>query len=77
VHDSVWFEVNGQLSVVVAASAAHRAEAVAAARVVIDQVKQAVPIWKKGHRADGTSEWVACHEVAGRAGAPEARSGVR
>jgi molybdopterin synthase catalytic subunit len=55
----------GEASVVVAASAAHRGEAFAAARLAIDGVKQTVPIWKKEHRADGTAEWVACHQAAG------------
>lgn len=36
----------GEASVLVAAAAAHRAEAFAAAREVIDRLKEIVPIWK-------------------------------
>lgn len=38
---------NGQASVVVAASAAHRAEAFAGARAIIDAVKEQAPLWKR------------------------------
>jgi len=48
----------GQTSVAIAASAAHREPAFEAARWLIDQIKQRVPIWKKEHRSDGTSQWV-------------------
>ena len=54
-----------EVSVVVAASAPHRAEAFAAARLAIDRVKATVPVWKKEHRADGSSEWIACHDAPG------------
>ncbi len=47
----------GEASVVVAVSAPHRAEAFAACRYVIDQLKATVPIWKKEFRADGAA-WV-------------------
>lgn len=47
----------GDLSVVVAASAPHRDEALGAARMLIDVVKTAVPIWKHEHLVDGTSRW--------------------
>ena len=47
----------GDLSVVVAASAPHRDEALGAARRLIDLVKTAVPIWKHEHLADGTNRW--------------------
>jgi molybdopterin synthase catalytic subunit len=36
----------GEPSVIVAASAAHRGEAFAGARAVIDRVKAEAPIWK-------------------------------
>ena len=55
----------GEASVVVAASAPHRAEAFEAARLAIDRTKQTVPVWKKEHRDDGSSEWVACHDAPG------------
>lgn len=48
----------GEPSVLVAVSAPHRAEAFAAARAVIDAVKDQVPIWKR--EVDGRRrEWVA------------------
>lgn len=48
----------GDLAVVVAAACPHRAEAFAACRALIDELKRAVPIWKQQTFADGTSEWV-------------------
>ena len=42
----------------VAAAAAHRDEAFAACRYVIEEVKRRVPIWKKEFYADGSVEWV-------------------
>jgi molybdopterin synthase catalytic subunit len=47
----------GEPSVAVAVSAAHREEAFAAGRFLIDELKSTVPIWKKEHWAGG-SEWV-------------------
>ncbi len=47
----------GEASVVIAVSAAHRAEAFEACRFVIDRLKQTVPIWKKEHFEDG-EVWV-------------------
>jgi molybdopterin synthase catalytic subunit len=44
----------GEPSVVVSASAPHRAEAIEACRWGIDRLKESVPIWKKEHAADGT-----------------------
>lgn len=48
----------GEVSVGIAASHAHRAPALDAARYVIEQLKRRVPIWKREHYADGTREWV-------------------
>jgi molybdopterin synthase catalytic subunit len=48
----------GDVAVVVAASAAHRDQAFAAARRLIDDLKATVPIWKDQRFADGTREWV-------------------
>ena len=50
--------VVGDLAVVVAASAPHRAEAFAACRELIDTLKREVPIWKHQRFADGADEWV-------------------
>jgi molybdopterin synthase catalytic subunit len=48
----------GDLAVVVATSAAHRGQAFAASRDLIDTLKAEVPIWKHQAFADGTEEWV-------------------
>lgn len=48
----------GEVSVAVAVSCPHRAQAFEAARHAIDRVKELVPIWKKDHAPDGQSEWV-------------------
>lgn len=49
----------GELSVAIAVSAAHRAEAFAACRFAIDRLKEIVPIWKKEYFAGGEI-WVGC-----------------
>jgi adenylyltransferase/sulfurtransferase len=54
----------GELAVWVGASAAHRQEAFAACRYIIDEVKHRVPIWKKEHYEDGDSGWVNCERCA-------------
>ena len=60
----------GEASVLVAASAAHREEAFAGAREIIDRIKAEAPIWKKEVEAGG-ERWVegsppATAEEAGR-----------
>ena len=55
-HRSGRLEV-GDLAVVVAAGAPHRAEAFEACRFAIDTLKQSVPIWKKEFATDG-EYWV-------------------
>jgi len=47
----------GDVAVLVAASAPHRAEAFSACRQAIERLKAEVPIWKKEFSADG-SEWL-------------------
>ena len=47
----------GEVAVVIAASAPHRAEAFAAARDTIERLKSEVPIWKKEVATDG-EEWI-------------------
>ena len=54
----------GDLAVWVGVSSAHRAEAFAACRYIIDEVKHRVPIWKKEHYDDGDSGWVNCERCA-------------
>jgi molybdopterin synthase catalytic subunit len=48
----------GEVSVAVAVSSPHRADAFEAGQWLIDTIKQVVPIWKKELWADGASEWV-------------------
>lgn len=48
----------GEVSVVVACSAPHRAEAFEACRHGIERLKQDVPIWKKESLASGDAHWV-------------------
>jgi len=49
--------VVGDASIAIVAAAPHRAEAFAASRMLIDRIKQTVPIWKK-ERGPGGEEWV-------------------
>lgn len=49
--------VVGDSSIAIVAASPHRAEAFAACRMVIDRVKETVPIWKKERGPDG-EEWV-------------------
>lgn len=48
----------GDAAVVVVATAAHRAEAFAACRALIDTLKAEVPIWKREGFEDGSHTWV-------------------
>jgi len=47
----------GEISVIAAASAAHRSDAFEGARYVIDELKKRAPVWKKEHWPGG-AEWV-------------------
>jgi molybdopterin synthase catalytic subunit len=59
---SLWHRIDelavGETSVIVACSAAHRAEAFEACRRGIERLKDDVPIWKKEHLVAGESHWV-------------------
>lgn len=48
----------GEISVAVVVSAPHRQDAFLSARYGIERIKEMVPIWKKEHWADGTSQWI-------------------
>lgn len=48
----------GETAVWVGVAAGHRAEAFAACRYVIDELKTRVPIWKKEHYQDGVTDWI-------------------
>jgi molybdopterin synthase catalytic subunit len=49
--------VVGDASIAIVAASPHRAESFAACRLVIDRIKETVPIWKKERGPDG-EEWV-------------------
>lgn len=58
--------VVGDVAVICAASAAHRGDAFAACRELIDRLKARVPIWKREH-GEGGPYWVGWQDVrAGR-----------
>ncbi|MGD0146456.1 MAG: molybdenum cofactor biosynthesis protein MoaE, partial [Nitrososphaerales archaeon] len=48
----------GEVSVAVAVSSEHRAEAFEAARFAIDRIKTSVPIWKREVLRGGKKLWV-------------------
>ncbi len=48
----------GDVAVVVATTAAHRGEAFAASKALIDTLKAEAPIWKHQRFGDGSDEWV-------------------
>ena len=49
--------VVGDTSIAIVAASPHRADAFAACRMIIDRIKETVPIWKKERGPDG-EEWV-------------------
>jgi molybdopterin synthase catalytic subunit len=58
----------GETAVVVITASAHRGEAYAANKYIIDRIKHEVPIWKCEHYTDGSKEWgnnCNCHAVTG------------
>ncbi|MGH3155557.1 MAG: molybdenum cofactor biosynthesis protein MoaE [Streptosporangiaceae bacterium] len=48
----------GDLAVITAVACDHRAEAFDACRLLIDELKANVPIWKQQLFADGSAQWV-------------------
>lgn len=60
IHHRIGILQVGEIPVVIAVSAAHRAAAFDACRYTIDTLKQTVPIWKKEIFEDGET-WVAAH----------------
>lgn len=47
----------GDAAVVIAVASAHRAEAFAVCRAIIEAIKRDLPVWKRQHESDGTSSW--------------------
>ncbi len=59
-----------ETAVVVITASAHRSEAYAANRFIIDKIKHEVPIWKCEYFTDGSKEWGGncnCKEITGDA----------
>ncbi|GAA4479800.1 molybdenum cofactor biosynthesis protein MoaE [Rhodococcus olei] len=48
----------GDLALVAAVAAPHRAEAFAACALLVERIKAEVPIWKRQHFDGGVTEWV-------------------
>lgn len=48
----------GDVSVAIAASSPHRAEAFDATRYVIEEIKKRLPVWKKEHYVESDSKWL-------------------
>lgn len=57
----------GELAVWVGASAAHRGDAFAACRYIIDEIKLRLPIWKKETYVNGDSGWINCQRCTSHA----------
>lgn len=49
----------GEVSLAVAVSSPHRAEAFEACRWIIEEIKRRVPVWKREHYAAGEAAWLA------------------
>jgi molybdopterin synthase catalytic subunit len=62
----------GETSVAIAVSTPHRAEAYAANREIIEEIKKRLPVWKEEHYVDGSSAWV--EGVVPPLGAPGGRT---
>ena len=61
----------GDISVAIAVSSPHRAEAYEASRYVIEEIKKRLPVWKKEQYSDGREEWVAGSPPPGAGGATQ------
>jgi molybdopterin synthase catalytic subunit len=48
----------GEVSVAIAVSSPHRAEAYEASRYVIEEIKKRLPVWKEEHYAEGDARWL-------------------
>jgi molybdopterin synthase catalytic subunit len=57
VHRTGELEI-GAISVAIAVSSPHRAEAFDAARYIIEQIKLRLPVWKHEHYTDAPSRWL-------------------
>ena len=53
----------GEVAVWIGIASTHRKEAFEACQFMIDEIKSKAPIWKHETYQDGSSSWVACHEI--------------
>ena len=53
----------GDVSVAIAVSSPHRAEAYEASRYVIEEIKRRLPVWKLEQYLDGETRWVPGHAL--------------
>jgi adenylyltransferase/sulfurtransferase len=51
----------GEIAIRVEVAAPHRRAAFDACEYIVDEVKRRVPIWKREHYADGTTDWIHAH----------------
>lgn len=63
----------GEVSVAIAVSSPHRDEAYRASRLVIEEIKARLPVWKKERYAGGVETWVRGRSPVG--GGPEEQDG--
>ena len=54
----------GEVSVAIAASAPHRAEAFDACRYVIEEIKKRLPVWKQERYVTGEERWLGAESEA-------------
>jgi len=56
----------GEISVGIAVSSPHRADAYRVSQWIMDEIKVRLPVWKKEGYLDGDEEWVEGNPVRGR-----------
>lgn len=55
----------GEVSVAIAVSSPHRAQAYDVSRWVIEEIKRRLPVWKLEHYLDGERRWLPGHDPRG------------
>ena len=65
----------GEVSVAIAVSSPHRAEAYTASRYVIEEIKKRLPVWKQERYTDGDERWLPGHEPKPDAAQPRRGEG--
>jgi molybdopterin synthase catalytic subunit len=61
----------GEVSVAIAASTPHRAEAYDVSRYIIEEIKKRLPVWKQEHYTSGDAAWLGGATPSARATAHE------